>query len=381
MSYDRKLDQVCTHQVVEEALFLASDRQTVKPLRPIAAVSSVKVRLNSELDVYSHGAYCAAQATGIKSGSFKIQGGVNDKLVLRIGGGPYQTLTLPPGVKVSSSHVVDTLNSQVREAIFSATAKKQIRLKTSIVGPEAIIQVKREGSTGAGVLGIAQDRIWRGQTLVPGWSIVSDPNTLADRPTRLLVFDHPLKGFQDFVELSYTTVRQECRRCGGVGVENDWRYDGHGSLVKVQNEALLLQEMLKTMYTVRGSNPFNTWYGTSIINAVGSKLSSTGLLQNMIISDVHEAFRRWQSIKKQQEETVGQQVSDEEYPFRLLSVTLQQSERDPTVIFVNATVQNRSNKQIQIERGLRTPLPYDLLGSSQQESTFNATLPNYQLVE
>jgi len=36
MSYDRQIDQVCTHMVVEEALFLFSDRRTVRPLRPIA---------------------------------------------------------------------------------------------------------------------------------------------------------------------------------------------------------------------------------------------------------------------------------------------------------------------------------------------------------
>jgi hypothetical protein len=101
----------------------------------------------------------------------------------------------------------------------------------------------------------------------------------------------------------------------------------------------------------------------------------------MIVSDVYEAFRRWQSVKKQQEEVVGQSVSDEEYPFRLLSVNLQQSEQDPTVIFVSATVQNRSSRPIQIERGLRTPMPLDLLGSTQQQSTFDATLPNYSLVE
>lgn len=381
MSYDRQLDQICTHLVVEEALFFSSDRQTVRPLRPIGAISSVKIRANSEVDVPSAGTYIPAVATGSRQGPFNIQGGANDRLVIRVGNGSVQTLTLPSGNQVTSSRIVDALNETVREAIFVATTKRQIRILTSRAGKEATLFISSAGSTAASILGLPTNRVWRGQTVIPGWSIVSDPNTFAERPTRLVVFDEPLKGFQDFVELNYSTVRQECRRCGGLGIENDWRYDGHGKVIKALNENLLLQEMLKAMYTVRGSNPFHPWYGTSIINSVGKKLTSSGILQNMIVSDIYEAFRRWQSIKKQQEEVVGQQVSDEEYPFRLQSVTLQQSDQDPTIIFVNATVQNRSNKPIQIERGLRTPLPLDLLGSTQQQSTFDATLPNYNLVK
>jgi phage baseplate assembly protein W len=381
VSYDRQLDQICTHIVVEEALFLSADRQTVRPLRPIAAISSVKVRANGEILVPSYGTHIPAQATGTRAGPFNIQGGTNDKLVLKIGDGAFQTLTLPSGNQMPAARIADALNQQVREAVFSSTAKRQLRIKTSLWGPATTILIRATGSTAAGVLGLATNRTWRGQTTTPGWSIVNDPNTLADRPTRLLVFDTPLKGYQDYVELDYSTVREECRRCGGVGIENDWRYNGQGKVITVENENLLLQEMTKILYTIQGSNPFNPLYGTRIVDSIGKKLSSGGLVQNMIVSDINEAFRRWQYVKDQQEKFVGQVVSDEEYPFRILSVTLQQSEQDPTIIFVNATVQNRSNKPIQIERGIRTPMPLDLLGSTQQQSTFNATLPNYSLVE
>jgi len=381
MSYDRQLDQRCTHIVVEEALFLSSDRRTVRPLRPIAAVGTVKVRADGSMDVPSPGTHISASATGTRSGPFNIQGGTNDQLVVKVGSASPQTLTLPSGNQISAPQIANAMNRVVKGAVFFATSKRQVRIRTSVVGDGATLFLQGNGSTAAAVLGLAPNRIWRGQTIVPGWSIVNDPNTLPDRPTRLLVFDEPLKGFNEFVELNYSTVRQECRRCGGVGLENDWRYNGPGALVTVVNENLLLQEMLKATYTVRGSNPFHTWYGTTIINSIGQKLSSSGIVQNMIVSEIYETFRRWQSIKKQQEEVVGQAVSDEEYPFRLLSVTLQQSDQDPTIIFVNATVQNRSSNPIQIERGIRTPIPLDLLGSTQQQSTFNATLPNYNLVQ
>lgn len=381
MSYDRLLDQVCTHEVVEEALFFDTDRQTVRPLRPIAATASVRLRINGLINAPSPGSYIPAQATGLKGGPFNIQGGVNDRLVFQISNGSFQTVTLPSGKQLSAAAIADVLNASTMDAIFSSTAKRQLRLKSSKVGPGTTIFIRADGSTAATTLGLATNRSWRGQTISPGWSIISDPHTLSDRPVRLVVFDEPLKGFQDYVELNYATVQQECRRCGGLGIENDWRYAGQGSLITVQNENLLLQELLKITYTVRGSNPFNLWYGTDIVDTIGRKLSATGLVQNMIVSDINEAFRRWQSIKKQQEEVVGQQVSDEEYPFRLLNVTLQQSDQDPTIIFVSATVQNRSNKPIQIERGVRTPIPLDLLGSTQQQALLAQSIPDFNLVE
>lgn len=381
MSYDRSIDQVCPHMVVEEALFVSADRVTVRPLRPIAAFNSVRVRYNSEIEVPSAGFYTSAQATSLKSAPYNIQGGTNDRLVIKVGGGPFQTLTLPSGKQLSAPRVVEVLNQSVRDAVFSVTSKRQIRLNSSSTGPSATIFIRQNGSTGASTLGFTTDRGWRGQTVTPGWSLINDPNTLRDRPTRLIVFDDILKGSRDYVELNYVTIREECRRCGGLGIENDWRYNSQGTLIKVQDEQLLHQELLKSTYTVKGSNPFHTWYGTNIVNTIGRKLSSTGIIQNMIVSEVYEAFRRWQGIKKQQEEVVGQLVTDKEFPFRMLSVNLRQSDHDPTVIFVSAVIQSRSTEPILIERGVRTPIPLDLLGSTQQESLVRAPLPNYNIVE
>jgi len=203
---------------------------------------------------------------------------------------------------------------------------------------------------------------------------------LADRPTRLIVFDEIMRGFADFVEISYTTVRQECRRCNGLGVENDWRWGRTGDTIEVRDEALLLQETLKIMFTVQGTNPFHSWYGTDLVNSTGKKLLAGGVLQNFIVSDVQQAFRRWQQIKKQQEEDVGQEVSDREYPFRLTQVTLEQSDKDPTIVFVKATIQNRSGNPLELERGVQLPEPTDLLGATAQEGTVRRSLTDFQSV-
>jgi hypothetical protein len=360
MSYDRQLDQACSHQVVEESLYLR-DRQIVRPLRPIASLTSVRVRLNRLVEIPSEGVYTSATTTGSKTGPFDIKYGVNDILVLSVSEGSVQTLRLPYGTKLSADKIVQVLNSQVRDAYFEVSSKQRLVVKTARSGPAATLRVY-PSSTALTVTGLLANRVWRGQVIVSGWSLVNDPNSLLDRPSKLIVFDYPLKGMDDFVEVDYVTVRQECRRCGGLGVENDWRYS-NGQLLTIENEDLLEQEFSKMIYTIQGSNPFHVWYGTSIVNSIGRKVGASGIIQNMIVSDIHEAFRRWQTIKRQQEEKVGQPVSDEEFPFRLISVTPTQSVQDPTIFKIDIVLQNRSSRPVTIERRVRATTLEGLFGS------------------
>lgn len=377
MSYDRLLDQICPHIVTEEALFVGSDRMTVRPLRPISSTASVDVYLNHEIGVPSMGVAIPAQAIGGRRGPFTIQTGVNDTLVLSINQGPVQTLVIHAANNIQPERLVAILNAGFQGIIFSVY-KNAIQFRTTAEGRGASVFFLAS-STLATTLGIQSNREYRGQNLVPGWTLVRDPTTLDDRPSRLLVFDEPLKSTTDFVEISYSTIQQECRRCGGTGVEHDFRYAVNGEPITAVDETLLIQELQKLFYTIRGSNPFHLWYGSGLLETIGKKLSAAGFVQNLIVSDIYQAFNRWQSIKRQQEEKIGQTVSDEEFPFRLLSVDLQQSTQDPTVVFVNITVQNRSNKSVQLTRGLRIPQPTDLLGSTQQQGIIRQSLSNFVL--
>lgn len=377
MSFDRKIDWVCPHTVAEEALFVASDKTTVRPLRPISSANSVRVRLNGTAFIPSEGISVPAMAQAERTGPFNIRQGVNDTLVVTVGSQAPQTIVAAPGEGLTSAQVAERLSVHLSGASVGLTPKRRLHIQTHDHGKAATLMIRSTGSTMASTLGLLTDRQWRGKQPVPGWSLISDPNTLADRPTRLIVFDEPLRGFRDYVELNYATIRQECRRCGGLGVENDWRYSTRGNVVEVRDEALLIQEVQKFIYTLKGSNPFHVWIGTEILNMVGRKISDRGLVQNFVVTDIREAFRRWQSVKRQQEDTVGQFVSDEEFPFNLLSVTLDQSQTDPTVVFVKVVVQNRSQRQIQIERGVRLPLPENLLGGSSQDGIIRQSLNNF----
>lgn len=350
MSYDREINQVCPHLIVDEPLLVSADNQTVRPVMPIASLQSVKLRINGEMSVPSYGVHIPAQSIGSKIEPYTVTTGVNDVLSLSVEGGRVQTITLPSLHGLSAKHVADLLNQRARGLAFTATHGR-IMFRTISEGPQASVFIRP--SALATVLGLQSNREYRGRTVVPGWTMITDPTTLDERPMRLIIFDRPLRDYSPHVEVSYSTIQQDCRRCGGIGFENDWRYGRNGEVGQVRYEALLQQQFQKLVFTLKGSNPFEQWYGTQITEAIGRKHTS-GLVDSMIVSDIYQSFVRWQSIKQKQSE-VGVFLSDEEYPFKLVSVTTTDDPADPTIVYVKCVLQNRSQRPIEIARGIRRP--------------------------
>ena len=381
MSYDRALDQICPHIVVDETLYVDNTRQIVRPIKPVASLASVTLRLNGLLDVPSPGVQIPIMVTGTKNGPFTIKTGINDTLTLKVNQGPALTVIIPSGTSMAASKVAGLLNfGLVGSGVqFNVVNGLQLQMQSAVTGYASTVWIDA-ASTIASTVGFLTNHLYRGVNVCPGWSLVLDPNSIPQLPYRMIVFDQPLRSVGDFVEISYNTAQQMCRRCGGTGVENDWRYDYTGETGNVVDEALLLQEIEKMMFTVQGTNPFHTWHGTTLSEAIGKKLTLGNFVQNLILSDVTAAFNRWQSIKTQQQNVVGQNVTDKEFPFRLLSVNLQQSTQDPTVVYVNLVIQNRSSQPIQISRGLKLPQPLDLLGSTQQQAILLQQLQHPVLV-
>ena len=377
MSYDRKIDQICPHTVVEEALLLGNDRRTIRPLRPIASSVGLVVRMDGAIDCPSPGVLLPASVVARKPGNYTVAAG-SQTLRLMVNQGEVQTLSVTPGERLGADHLAAVLSRQARGAQFFVQDRR-IGMRTDTGGRGSSLRLLSPSPLGLS-LGLPVDREVRGLDRVPPWTLVRDQATLSDRPTRLIVFDDPLPSAGDYVEVTYTTVQQECRRCGGVGVEYDWRYGATGEVVSVVDEALLIQEVQKIIYTLKGSNPFHTGYGTSLLESVGKKQAAGGFLQNLIATDVADAFRKWQSIKQRQEQVVGQPVSDREYPFRLLDVDLVPSQQDPTIITVSITIQNRSFDPIVLERGIRVPEPMNLLGSTQNQGIMRQSLSQYTQV-
>ncbi len=379
MSYDRQIDQLCPHYVVQEPIFLAADRMTVYPIRPIASLASVKIRLDGMISVPPMGVNIPAQAVGTIDGPFTITTGVNDTLVVQVNQSASQTVVLPASNGLSANQVSYYLNIALQGISFGAAPNSnRVSFQTTTEGVNTSVFFT-SASTLCSTLGLKTSRYFSGQQLTPGWTAINDPSALASQPNRLILFDSPLLSGTEFVEIDYTTQQLYCRRCGGTGVESDWRIGVGGDVITVADEALLIQELQKDFFTILGSNPFHTWYGTNLLDSIGTKLTAGNFMQNLIVTDVYQAFSRWQQIKEAQQDKAGQYVSDKEFPYRLLSVSLEQSNEDPTVVFVNMTVQNRSTQPIQLTRGLRVPQPVDLLGATQQQGLIRQSLSNYVL--
>jgi hypothetical protein len=367
MSFDRQIDQLCPHQVIDETLFVDSTRQIVRPIKPIASLASVNLRLNGLLDIPPQGVAIATQVTGTQFGPFNVTAGVNDTLVVRVNSGPTQTVVVPPSTQIPPDKLAGLLNFGLTGCQFNVVNGAYLQLQSAGVGYASTVWIDGASTLGP-TIGFLTNHLYRGVNVTPGWALILDPSSLPELPYRMVFFDQPLRSVGDYVELSYSTVRTQCRRCGGTGVEDDWRYGYNGDTGEVRDEALLIQEIEKIMFTIRGTNPFHTWYGTTINETVGRKIAFGNFVQNLIVSDVTTTFNRWQSIKNQQQQVVRQYVSDKEYPYRLLSVVLQQSTQDPTVIYLNATISNRSQQPIQISRGISLPQPLNLLGATQQQA-------------
>ncbi len=378
MTYDRQIDQVCTHQVVEEALPVGGDGRTVVPERPIASLDSVRVRLNGLLEVPPRGVALPAETLGRVRGPFATVTGVSDVLRVRVRAEAMQVLTVPSSPRISASQLAQLLNAQVTGCRFFAQ-NERLGMRSDARGRSATLYVPANSALGS-VVGFASPRELRGVDVCPGWSLVRQEGQLDDIPKRLVVFDAPLPLSASFAELDYITRKQECRRCGGTGVENDWRYGTDGNTGEVRNEALLIQELLKDFYTELGSNPFYPKYGSELMGKIGSKLINTaGGLQAAIAADLRLAFQAWQGVKKGQEQA-GQPVSDEEFPYRLLDVSVELSPVDPTVIFVVITVQNRSLQRVDLTRGVKLPQSLALLGTSAALGVFRQSLTRFTQV-
>lgn len=379
MSYDRQIDQTCPHIVVQEFLPVEIDRVTVMPIRPIASSNSVEIRLNGEINVPPSGVHSDARILSQQRGPMTVQAGVNDTVILRVGNGAPQTAQLHACSNRPVQEIATLLSNSIGGVTFFADATGRLGIRSNDLGTSANFMAL-PGSTFLTSVGIPLNRQYRGATVVPAWTLVRDTSTLSDRPRRNIVFNEVLKGFADYLEITYSTVRQECRRCGATGMEDDWRYAINGEVVQVVDEALLIQEVEKIMLTIQGTNTFHQWYGTHLLDSIGKKLAPNGAVLNLLYNDIQTAFRRWQSIKRQQEgPKVGQKVSDREFPQELVSIDMHPSSQDQTVVFIDVTIQNRSQDPIVIRRGIRFPLPLDFVESNPALGNIRQSLSDYVL--
>jgi len=344
MTQDLRLRHVCPHQVICEALALEADRRTIRTVIPPSS-SFVELSINGH-KVPNTGVISGVTITGLNPGPYTIETGDNDTFAVSINGGATQEAALPTGVAVAPELVASAINTQIVGLTASVT-KGRLTLTQDARGEQATLQLE-EGNAHA-TLGFPALRFYRGRTAIPGWKLVRDPNSPI-ATDRVLLLDRALPSGDDRIEVSYITRRDLCRRCAGLGLENDFRYDTQGNPVFVTNEALLLQEVEKIVFTVQGSNVFHTWYGTSLLSLIGTKIGGRGgakYLETQLVTEIQGALDRYLSIKERQAQV--QPVTVREQLSRVRSIAVNQDRIDPTLFRVQVALENRANEIITFE--------------------------------
>lgn len=342
MSQDLKLKHKCPHYVVEEWLALEQDRQTLY-FQQNPSSSQVKLLWNRQ-EVPKQGLYSSVEVTSLIPEPYEIETGDNDVFAISVSGGSTQQVTLPVGRKVKTRNIVAALNEEL-EGVTASEVRGRVHLRADRQGPD--VSLKLEGGSAHETLGFEELRFYQTRTLIPGWSLVrrqddEDPNA------RKLVFNEPLPVLDDIFEVSYYTRRQVCRRCMALGIENDLKHSQDGQPVLAENQTLLLQEVEKIIFTIRGSHPFHEWYGTSILDLIGNKIVGGGqIVEARLAAEISNAISRYRQIKEEQSRY--QPVSDAEFLQQVTEINVEQDSSDPTIFYVSIGLRSRSGEIEQVE--------------------------------
>lgn len=358
MAKDFALKHVCPHYVLNEWLAVEEDRVTLNTVR-YPSSSKIEIEANGHL-VPRDGLKAPAKVTGRVSQPYQILNNTNDQLRLRVNNGPLQVLYLPTGTAVSVNQVVDAINEQAT-GIKAEAANGRVSLTTEAKGEDATLLL--QSGTAHETLGFQSTRFYQGRLIIPGWDLVKVPNTV-DQFARQIKFRQPLSSTDDILELSYYTRRQDCRRCSGLGLENDIRHDNRGEPSLVTGINLLAQEVEKIVFTIRGSNVFHQWYGTSINDLIGSKIIRGGsFVSNQLRNEIATTLERFRQVKSNQ--ATLQPVGDQEFLQRVRTISVVQDDVNPTIFRIRVEIQNAASEIEQITQTLvlnTTPEGQQLVG-------------------
>lgn len=362
MAKDFQLAWACPHLTMEEVVQLDSDRRTLPTRQPAAGGGTVRILINDDVRLFvpQSGLYSSAQLLGAVSGPFDLVWG-EDSITVETSQG---TQTVSFGVAQATRFTTDQLIQRMLKAQFNVATLSNNSGFLAFSDPQAVgldSFVRLSGTAavrlGFGSPGISQ-RPWgdQGSQLFPGWRLYSRPDEILNRYPK---FDSPVKGNPIF-KVTYTVPPSRCLRCGGSYVENDLRLDESGQAILIQDENLLYQAALKIILTDKGSNPYQTWYGTQLKSRIGSKAISG--VASLISEDVRRSLARLQSL--QGEQAKYQQVTLKERLYSVKSVQVYPHAQDPTTYMIDVVVQNAAATPINLTIVFTVPSVVALLGSN-----------------
>lgn len=349
MSRDVQLGWNCLHLTLEERVTLSSDRRSLPTLQPIANRTIVGVLADYDVQIPQEGLYSQAKVLSFQAGPYSLIENETDLAVVT--SGESFSLTLSANKFYTADEIATLINraSTTKKTVASSQNGRLTITDTASVGPRSIVQVF---GLSLPKLGFETQSGAQGKMLFPPWELYTPP---AQPSLRYIRFTQPL-AYNPILAVSYVTTQQRCLRCRGTGVENDYRFTATasptvsgdivpaGSIITIENEDLLYQEALKIVLTKSGSNPFHPAYGSTVLSRIGSKtIAATAAAINQ---DVRRALELLQTTQTEQSRL--QNVTAREKLYSIQSVNTTPDPYDPTVFYVDITVQNASTTPVVI---------------------------------
>jgi len=334
MSVDVQLAHLCPHYTIEERVVLGSDRMSLATRQPVASSGSVQITINNAHYIPSGGLFSSAKLVGSFSGPFNIQAGFTSLQISTAT--ETRVLNVPSGSRVQTSQIVNAIRATDPQTFTVKSDNGYLRInETSTIGIQSTLSIRGDA---ANALGFDRQRGSKGRQIYPGWQLYKRPDSITNLYPR---FNEPVKANPVF-KVTYAAPPQRCLRCGGTLIENDYRFTPQGFVLLIDNENLLYQASLKIILTDLGSNPYHTWYGTTIRGRIGSK--AIGGVAAVINEDVRRALDKFQTI--QEEQAKYQVVTFKERLYRVLSVQTTVSPDNPYTFLVDVVVQNAASDPI-----------------------------------
>lgn len=193
-----------------------------------------------------------------------------------------------------------------------------------------------------------------------GFVLVRDEGSL-DPTQRKIMFRRMRRSTHEYYQVTYYTRASECRRCHGLRVEQDYRFDDNGVVVKVYNEQKLAQDVRKIVLTELGSNQFHKWYGTSIVGLLGSKITNASFIRAKMESDIRTALRRYSDTQRLQERAAPGTVDPRERFGSILQLEVQQDAIEPTAYNILIKFTNRARDLVTVDTTVSVPDPVSLV--------------------
>ena len=154
-------------------------------------------------------------------------------------------------------------------------------------------------------------------------------------------------------EASYVTTLDMCPKCNGTQYTDDISLDHAGNPMTVEDTALLAQSVEKVVVTRQGSNKYHPWFGSRLdllVNS-GSKVTDNAMLLSDVKAAIADALRSLQDAQVHHL-NVNTTVSDHEVLGKVISIDVQLSEDDPSIVLAAVSYQSRSGRVVNFTQEL-----------------------------